>query len=445
MTAAGLQRHLRLPDLVLAQILIVIGTNWFGAAATLGLLGVLFWPLALLLYHGPLALVVMALVRACPEEAGPYQWIKRGYGTQPAIFFGWTLAAFMMVFIAAGCMGLATGLAYGLQGFGWQLHDAPLYTRTMPFVMLLLFAGVALMGFGRARWVLNVAALALLLVVMLMAYRLLQSWLLGHWPSLGIDLPTNSNAWISLVRITVFALSGLEFLALVAGECEQPERSLPKSIRIAAPINILIYMLGTMAVVVTIPASGIDLVNPAAQVLGNLGGLVAGLVLWALLLRDFGQSSLGLAGVSRLPMQIGLDGLLPAWFGQVNSRGVPTRAILISAMIIAALLLFVNVAAGRQDAFQMLLSAAGILFGLSYVLMFSLPLLAPHRLGLPDALWLRAAAMLGGNLALLFVLVSVYPIGAQTEPLRHAWRVLIIVAVLLLPGLALALRSRRPT
>lgn len=445
MTATSLQRHLRLPDLVLAQILIVVGTNWFGAAATLGLLGVLFWPLALLLYHGPLALVVMALIRACPEEAGPYQWIKLGYGARPAVFFGWTLCAFMMVFIAAGCMGVATGLGYALQGFGLMVLEQPLYARGMPFVILLLLAVVGLLGFQRGKWVQNLAAAALLLVIFLLGYRVLQSWLLGQWPSLGLSLPTDPGAWFSLLKITVFALSGLEFLALVAGECEQPERQLPRSIRIAAPINILIYMLGTLAVVVTIPRSGIDLVNPAAQVLGSLGGLVAGLVLWALLLRDFGQSSLGLAGVSRLPMQVGLDGLLPRWFSQLNAQGVPVRAILLSSAIVAALLAFVLFAAERQDAFQMLLSAAGILFGLTYVLMFSLPLLASNRLALAATPLLRAAALIGGSLALGFVLISVYPIGEQAEPLRHVWRVLVIIAVLLLPGLVLALRFRART
>ncbi|WP_170113351.1 APC family permease [Ahniella affigens] len=443
MTQGHLHRHLRLPDLVLAQILIVVGTNWFGAAATLGMLGVLFWPLALLLYHGPLAVVVMALVRACPEEAGPYQWVKRAYGPRMGLFFGWILCSFMLVFLAAGCLGLAGGLSYALKSVDVDLQQWPVVGTALPFVFLALLTAFGWSGFRQARWVQNLAAVALLLVLGLLGYRILQAGLLDTWPGFGMSVPTDSRTWISLLKILVFALSGLEFLALVAGECERPERTLPRAIQIAAPINIAIYMIGTFAVVLTIPLAAIDQVNPVAQVLGSLGGVVATGVLWALLLRDFGQNTLGLSGVSRLPMQVGLDGRLPAWFGRVNARGVPTHAVLICALIIAAILSVVTAGSDRQEAFQMLLSAAGIQFGLTYVLMFSLPVFASAAFGLAQSALLRVCALLGGSLATVFVLISVYPIDSDPDPLRHAWRVLLIVLVLLLPGALLAFLPQR--
>lgn len=440
MSAGQLRRPLKLSDLVLAQILIVVGTNWFGSAATLGLLGVLFWPVALLIYHGPLAVVVMALVRACPEEAGPYQWIKRAYGPRVGLLFGWTLCTFMLVFLSAGCLGLASGLSYGLAGAGVDVQRLPWLTAILPFGFLLVLAGIGCLGFRQGKWVQNLAALLLFLVMLLISYRMLQTWVSGDWPGLSLDWNLDPRTGFSLIKIMVFALSGLEFLALVAGECEQPERSLPRAIQIAAPINIVLYMIGTLAVIVTIPRAAIDQVNPVAQVLSNLGGQVAMLILWAMLFRDLGQNTLGLSGVSRLPMQVGIEGQLPKWFGQLNGRGAPNHAILVCSLIIAALLLFVSIGSERKDAFQMLMSAAGILFGLTYVLMFSLPLWGQARLALPNTLRLRVSALLGGCLALAFVMISVYPIGDQAGPLQHAWRVLSIVLVLLLPGALLALR-----
>ena len=65
---AGLKKELGLGNLVLTQILFVMGLGWVGAAAKLGPSHVVFWLLAVLLFYIPSAIVVVHLSRRMPLE-----------------------------------------------------------------------------------------------------------------------------------------------------------------------------------------------------------------------------------------------------------------------------------------------------------------------------------------------------------------------------------------
>jgi len=61
--AGGLKRELSLGDLVLAQILFVVGLTNFGNSAKLGPSHVVFWLTAIVLFYIPHAMVVIHLNR----------------------------------------------------------------------------------------------------------------------------------------------------------------------------------------------------------------------------------------------------------------------------------------------------------------------------------------------------------------------------------------------
>ena len=62
--SAELKKELRLGDLVLTQILYIVGLSWIGYAAKLGSANIVFWLAALLLFYVPSGLVVMHLSQA---------------------------------------------------------------------------------------------------------------------------------------------------------------------------------------------------------------------------------------------------------------------------------------------------------------------------------------------------------------------------------------------
>src|SRR5262245_30555987 len=77
--SAVFKKELGLTDLVLTQILYIIGLSWVGAAAKLGHSHIVFWLLAIVLFYVPSAMVVIYLNRLMPLEGGLYQWAKLGF------------------------------------------------------------------------------------------------------------------------------------------------------------------------------------------------------------------------------------------------------------------------------------------------------------------------------------------------------------------------------
>src|ERR1043165_9299949 len=80
--SAALKKPLGLRDLVLTQILFVVGSSWVGTAAKLGQAHLFFWLLAILLFYLPQAAVVIYLNRRMPLEGGIYQWAKLGFSSE---------------------------------------------------------------------------------------------------------------------------------------------------------------------------------------------------------------------------------------------------------------------------------------------------------------------------------------------------------------------------
>ena len=84
----GFRRELGLGDLVLTQILYVVGSGWVGAAAKLGTSQIAYWVLAILLFYLPQAAVVIYLNRLMPLEGGLYQWAKAGFNERTGFMVG---------------------------------------------------------------------------------------------------------------------------------------------------------------------------------------------------------------------------------------------------------------------------------------------------------------------------------------------------------------------
>ena len=78
--SAVFRKELGLADLVLTQIVFVVGTIWVGTAAKLGGQQLFFWLLAIVTFYLPLAAVVIYLNRLMPLEGGLYQWAKLSLG-----------------------------------------------------------------------------------------------------------------------------------------------------------------------------------------------------------------------------------------------------------------------------------------------------------------------------------------------------------------------------
>ena len=125
-------------------------------------------------------------------------------------------------------------------------------------------------------------------------------------------------------KLAVGALSGFEYVGILAGETRAPARNIGRSVIIAAPIIALMFILGTSSVLAFIGDNQIDLIGPVPQTLRlglhsfRIAGAIASVAILLMTVRSISSMSIHFTGSSRLPMVAGWDHLLPAWFSRLH-------------------------------------------------------------------------------------------------------------------------------
>src|SRR5215218_9583202 len=112
--SAVFKKELGLFDLVLTQVVFVVGTFWVGWAARLGHEQNLFWVLAIVTFYLPLAAAVIFLNRLMPLEGGLYQWTKLAFNDFVAFMVGWNLWVFAITILASAGLLVTTSISYSI-------------------------------------------------------------------------------------------------------------------------------------------------------------------------------------------------------------------------------------------------------------------------------------------------------------------------------------------
>src|ERR671937_2732754 len=122
--SVALKKPLGLGDLVLTQIVFVVGSSWVGTAAKLGQAHLFFWLLAILLFYIPQAAVVIYLNRLMPLEGGLYQWAKLGFNEFAGFIVAWNLWLLSITVIALGGMFTTTNISYAIgESAAWMPNN----------------------------------------------------------------------------------------------------------------------------------------------------------------------------------------------------------------------------------------------------------------------------------------------------------------------------------
>jgi glutamate:GABA antiporter len=452
--SASLRKELGLPDLVLTQILYVVGLSWVGAAAKLGTSQIPFWLAAMALFYLPQAAVVVYLSRRFPLEGGLYQWAKLGLNGGIAFLVGWNLWLYAIVLLGAFGLSVANAIVYAIGPSAEWLSGNHVFIGAVTGILLGALIVVSILGLGVSKWVHNAGAVLLLaafaFLLILPLINVARGTLRAYHP-LTVTAPALTLLNLNIFgKLAVGALSGFEYVAVLAGEARDAKRTIAKSVIIAAPIIALMFILGTSAVQALVPPGQIDLVGPIPQAfrmgLGSSGiaAIVIPFAVMAVSARTIANSSVLFTATTRMPMVAGWDRLIPAWFSRLHPRyRTPVNSVLFigACALIFAALGMTNV--GEQEAFQLLDNAAGILYGLTYLVLFAIPVLGLARTGERAPLWIAVAATAGFATTVLYVILSVLPIVSVASPLAFALKISSLVILVNVAGATIYLRARR--
>ena len=439
---AGLRKELGLGDLVMAQVLCVVGSSWVGIAAKLGRAHVAYWLGGMVLFYLPLAVVVIYLNRMMPLEGGLYQWAKSGFGEMAGFLTAWNLWVYAVIVTGAIIFVVPTEVAYMLGPAGAWLPGSKLATLALTGGVMAGITLVAIRGLDIGKWLHNIGSIGIMIAYVILLALPVWALLRGsiaHYDPIPWQPPRPS--WLGLAifgQMTVGALSGFEYVAILAGESRNAARTIGQSVTISAPIIALMFILGTSSVLTFVGTQPINVIGPIPQTMRLAFGAVswvAPFAIFLLVMRAVASASLIFTGLTRLPMTAGWDNLVPHWFARLHPRRqTPVNSILFVAVLVMALIFFSMLGVREQEAGQLLAAASIAHYAIAYVALFALPLLGRSSLRSKLPAWVKLAALGGLISSAVSLVIAVYPIVDVTSRWEYAAKIGAVVVVSNLAG-----------
>jgi amino acid transporter len=439
---SALRKQLGLGDLILAQILCVVGSSWVGVAAKLGRAHVVYWLVGMVLFYLPLAAVVIYLNRLLPLEGGLYRWAKAGFGEMAGFLTAWNLWVYAVIVVGSILFVVPTDLGYMLGPSAAWIPTSKVATLAIIGSLVAAIAAVAIHGLDIGKWLHNAGSVLILLAyAILLPLPLWALWrgTLHTYEPIPFAMPKLD--WFSLAvfgQMTVGGLSGFEYVAIMAGECRSAARTIGQSVLFSAPVICVMFILGTSSVLAFVGNQPINVIGPIPQTyrlaFGNSGSAswVAPFAIFMLIARAIASASLIFTGLTRLPMTASWDHVVPAWFSRLDSRRrTPVNSILFVAVVVMLLVLMSLLGVREQEASQLLSNTSVVHYAIAYIALFALPLVGTLRLQVPG--WLKWAASAGLFASVISLAIAVYPIVDVVSKAAYATK---IVSVVLLTNAA---------
>jgi amino acid transporter len=451
--SASLKKELGVGDLVLTQILFIVGLTWIGVAGKLGPSHVVLWLLAIVLFYLPSAGVVIYLNKLMPLEGGLYQWAKLGFNEMIGFMLAWNLWLYVIMSLSEIGLQCTTYLSYAIGPSADWIRSSSWFVGLSAAVILAFMVAASIIGLSVGKWVHNIGGVFMLIVfgaLLILPFIGLATGHLHDYHPLRTEMPAMSLFNLNILgKLGFGALGGFEYVAILAGETRSPARSVGRSVLIAAPIVALMFVLGSSTVVAYIPRDQVDLIGPMAQVL-RVGfgpfGIATQLVTIAILMTlgmRIAQVSVSFTAVARLPMVAGWDRLLPPWFSQLHSKyRTPVNSILLVGVVAFGIGLVSLIGVGQAEAFQLIWNAGGMFYALTYIVMFAVPIFGLRGVTPRPPLWLKVASWSGLLMTVLYVALSIFPIIQVASVTTFALKISLVILVANAIGIGLYVSAR---
>lgn len=289
------------------------------------------------------ALSYSELGAAIPRSGGEYTYLSKIY--HPAVGF---LSGFVSVFV-----GFAAPIALAAMALGGYFCTvfpwfSPVWVGASVVVLITLVHSINLTIGSRFQNIVTTLKVLLILIFIVCGFVFGEHQPISVLPLDGSWKEIGSAAFaISLIFVS-YAYSGWNASAYMAGEIDNPQKNLPKSILSGTLIVMVLYVMLNFIFLYTVPipemadSQGNPIIEigalSAGKIFGNTGGNLMSLIISVLLISTI--SSMVLAG-PRVTMTIGEDIVALKFFARKNKKGIPVIAIILQSLI-ALILIFTS-------------------------------------------------------------------------------------------------------
>ena len=313
-----------------------------------------WWVLACWVFGGFIALMgalcYTELATRMPDEGGEYVYLKRLYHPVLGFLTGWT--SFIVGFsapIAGSALGFSEYVFAGLNIDILTMSPGLLVflKKVTAIVIIVLFTSLHYRGVRLGASVQNV--LTVFKVFILLGLAVVGLFIgQGSWQNLGSSagIGIEGFAFGTAMMLVMFAYSGWNASAYIAGEVRNPRKTLPFSLLFGTGIVVFIYLALNLFILKTLPfhevRDSVAVVERAAVGafggwMGNAIGVIIGFVLLS------SMSAFIMIG-PRIYYAMARDGIFFKFAGQVHPKyEVPSRSIAIQGGLAILMVIFSSI------------------------------------------------------------------------------------------------------
>ena len=462
--SAGKTLKLSVTTLAIMNITAVVSLRGLPSEAVYGLSSAFYYLFAAIVFLIPTAMVAAELAAMFSDkQGGVFRWVGEAFGPRAGFLAIWLQWIESTIWYPTVLTFGAVSLAFiGIN----DASDAALASNkifTLVTVLAIYWTAtfIALKGIG---WVGKISKWGGLIGTIIPAALLIVLGIIyiatgGHNymdmnQSFIPDLTKLDNLVLASSIFLFYA--GMEMMGVHVMDVNNPSRNYPKAIIIGSLATVCIFILGTFALGVIIPAKDINLTQSLLIGFDNFfkyfhipwaGPVIA----IALMFGVLASVLTWVAGPSKGIYTVGKAGYLPPFFQKSNNNGVQRNILLVQGGIVTLLSLLFVVMPSVQSFYQILSQLTILLYLIMYMLMFAAAIslrykmksaARPFRLGKGNALmWILGIMGFGGSL-LAFVL-SFIPPGQINIGNTTIWYSVLIIGCVLMVVIPLIIYSRR--
>ena len=364
-------KTLRQRDMVLFTVSAILLLDTLTAAASVGAPSIFWWLFLGLIFFVPFALICAEMGCAYPEQGGIYAWIRDGYGgrwASRATWCYWVNTAVWLPAIFLLFAGVFKQMFFPELSLAAQIG--------IGVVLTWLAVAVNVMTLDIGKWVPNLGAILkviIFLAIIVGAFTFIGENGMAN-PLTLETLKPDFGSSIQYIPAIIYGMLGFELVSAGSEEMRDPARDVPRSIFISGTIIIVLYLLGTIAVLAAIPAGDINLVEGLIDTLklffgGSAIGQTFVLALGIGALFTFFSNGVTWAlGCNRAAAEAAMEGELPKIFA-IESRKLGTpigAAVLMGVVSTVVLVLYGFLSGSNEDLFWALFAFSAVIFLLPY-------------------------------------------------------------------------------
>lgn len=371
----GFKKVLRGLDMTLFTVSAILVIDTLAPSAAIGPSSISWWIITLLLFFIPYGLITAELGTTYPDQGGLYIWVKRAFGERWAArttWLYWVNVALWMPSVYVLFAGMFAQLFFPDMSLWGQI--------AIGVIMSWITVWIGIVKLDTGKWVPNIGAFVKALIMVVIGVgAFVYAGRNGVANDLSLpNLLPNWGAGLAFLPVIVYNFMGFELMSGAAEEMENPSRDIPKAIITAGALIAIFYLLGTIGMLMALPAEDLSLVTGIVDTLrilfgeSGLGSTVVIILGLAALYSFLGNMVTWTMGANRTAAEAANEGELPAVFGKLHAvNKTPVGAFLITGVISTAVIIIYGFMAGTsEDLFWTLFAFSSMVFLLPYLALF---------------------------------------------------------------------------